>query len=60
MSANALDKALRIGRLVFSEATFTEFAEILYRQKLDKYFAEGERDEILTALSILFPYFIHY
>ncbi|MFO7826796.1 MAG: putative toxin-antitoxin system toxin component, PIN family [Cyclobacterium sp.] len=51
LSANVLDKALRSGKVFFSDATFTEFAEVLYRKKLDKYFSYGEREEILAALT---------
>ncbi|MGF1639034.1 MAG: putative toxin-antitoxin system toxin component, PIN family, partial [Cyclobacteriaceae bacterium] len=51
VNAEALKKALRIGKFVFSDVTFKEFAEVLYRKKLDKYFVEGEREEILSALT---------
>ncbi len=53
VSAQALDKTLRLGTLVFSDAPFSEFSEVLYRTKLDRYFAEGERDEIATSRSFL-------
>jgi len=36
VSAEALNKALRIGSLVFSNRTLSEFAEDLYREKLDR------------------------
>jgi uncharacterized protein len=52
VSAEALNRALRLGRLIFSDATFNEFAEVLYRKKLDKYFEESEREEILFALTL--------
>lgn len=47
-----MNRALRNGKVFFSDATFNEFAEVLYRQKLDKYFFEGEREEILAALTL--------
>ena len=51
VSAEALDKALNIGNLTFSDNTLTEFTEVLYRSKLDRYFTSGERDEILATLT---------
>ncbi|WP_114752542.1 putative toxin-antitoxin system toxin component, PIN family [Pleomorphovibrio marinus] len=58
VSAEALNRALRIGKLVFSDSTINEFAEVLYRKKLDRYFVEVEREEILTVLTFKSPLII--
>jgi len=37
VSAFALDKAFRVGKIVVSDATFLEFTQVLFRKKFDKY-----------------------
>ncbi|WP_373492981.1 putative toxin-antitoxin system toxin component, PIN family [Aquiflexum sp.] len=51
VSAEALNRALKRGSLVFSDRTLSEFAEVLYRAKLDRYFVEGEREKILNIIT---------
>jgi len=37
VNAKALDKAFRTGLLAFSDETFSELLDVLYRPKFDKY-----------------------
>jgi len=37
VSAFALDKAFRVGKIVVSDATFLKFTQVLFRKKFDKY-----------------------
>ena len=46
----AFDLAALQGRLLMSEATFAELAEVLRRPKFDKYLSERMRLEFLTSL----------
>ncbi|HEY9362304.1 MAG TPA: putative toxin-antitoxin system toxin component, PIN family, partial [Chitinophagaceae bacterium] len=49
----ALDKAIDLGSLAFSNGTFDELIEVLFRKKLDKYFANNnERWLILNKIKI--------
>ena len=49
----ALDKAIDLGSLAFSNRTFDELIEVLFRKKLDKYFANNnERWLILNKIKI--------
>jgi putative PIN family toxin of toxin-antitoxin system len=50
VSHQALDRALREGRLLISAATMTEMDEVIRRPKFDPYLFEEERIEFLTAL----------
>jgi putative PIN family toxin of toxin-antitoxin system len=47
-TSQALDKAIMLGNLVFSDATMNEFIEVLFRKKFDKYFLNNE--ERLNAI----------
>jgi putative PIN family toxin of toxin-antitoxin system len=47
----AVDKALGQGVLLFSEATMSELAEVLFREKLDRYVSREEREGFLRQLS---------
>ena len=46
----ALDKALDIGRIVFSKSTVDEFAEVMLRSKFDKYAPLPDRLDALNQL----------
>lgn len=48
VNALALDKAFRIGKVVISEATFTEFTEVIFREKFDLYLSWERRLEVLN------------
>src|SRR5271168_842791 len=47
----AVDKALDQGALLFSEATMNELADVLFRQKLDRYVSRAERESFLGQLA---------
>jgi len=47
----AVDKALGLGVLLFSEATMTELAGVLARPKLDRYVSLEERSVFLAQLA---------
>ena len=42
MTARAMDKAIILGKLTFSNATMNELVEVLFRKKFDKYFLNSE------------------
>lgn len=50
VSAQVFDKILQTGRIVLSEALFTEYTDVLYRKKLDKYLSEYKRQAILRRV----------
>ncbi|HEX5154027.1 MAG TPA: putative toxin-antitoxin system toxin component, PIN family [Parafilimonas sp.] len=41
-TAQALNKAIILGKLIFSDATMDELVEVLFRKKFDKYFLNNE------------------
>lgn len=47
----AVHKALNQGVLLFSEATMSELADVLFRQKLDRYVSREERQKFLGQLA---------
>lgn len=47
----AVDQALDQGVLLFSETTMSELAEVLFRQKLDRYVSREERQRFLRQLT---------
>ncbi|GAA4785195.1 hypothetical protein GCM10023231_11280 [Olivibacter ginsenosidimutans] len=47
VSARAFDHALQLGHLAISEPLLSEYTEVLYRKKLDKYLSEQKRKRIL-------------
>jgi|SRR5690625_432122 len=50
-SSRALDKAILLGKLIFSQSTADEFIEVLFRKKLDKYFVnDDERWESIECI----------
>src|ERR1035437_5566133 len=46
----AFNKVLRIGFFAFSEPTFSEFIEVLYRPKFDKYLSNERRSQIIDRI----------
>jgi putative PIN family toxin of toxin-antitoxin system len=46
----SVDKAIDEGVLLFSEATLSELADVLFRQKLDGYVSREERSRFLQQL----------
>src|ERR1700709_1155765 len=46
----ALEKAFQIGKVVVSIETFTEFNDVLFRRKFDKYFTGERRLQIIEKL----------
>jgi putative PIN family toxin of toxin-antitoxin system len=42
MTARAMDRAVILGKLAFSNATMDELVEVLFREKFDKYFLNNE------------------
>lgn len=51
-TARAIDHAITIGTLVFSNSTFDELIEVLFREKFDKYFEENERFAFLNKVEL--------
>ncbi len=49
-SAICFDRILRLGRIAMSDSILTEYTEVIYRKKLDKYLTQSKRIAILTAL----------
>ncbi|HEY8780418.1 MAG TPA: putative toxin-antitoxin system toxin component, PIN family [Mucilaginibacter sp.] len=53
INAKALDYAVNIGRIIVSEPVLSEFAEVIFRKKFDKYFlSDDERHEAIDFLAI--------
>jgi putative PIN family toxin of toxin-antitoxin system len=50
VSALALDKAFQVGEVVVSDATFSEFIQVLFRKKFDKYLTDERRLQALSKL----------
>ncbi|MEK6405802.1 MAG: putative toxin-antitoxin system toxin component, PIN family [Acidobacteriota bacterium] len=46
----ALLQALRLGEILLSQATLEELAEVLQREKFDRYVTPAQREEFLEAL----------
>ena len=56
-SALAFDKILKYGRIALSNIVLSEYAEVLYRSKFDKYLSEEKRQKVQALIkknSILF------
>lgn len=53
-NAQALRHAEFLGEVVFSNVTWNEFVNVLFRAKFDKYFTIEERKEIATRFMIRF------
>lgn len=49
ISRDAFDKALQIGQLLASEKTLNELADVLAREKFDKYVSLKERQEFYVS-----------
>ena len=53
VSRRALDKAILLGELAISKATFDELIEVIFRKKFDKYFPdENERWTVVNNLEL--------
>ena len=50
----ALRCALQSGEILVSSATFSELAEVLQREKFDRYLSHAEREEFLDAFGRLY------
>lgn len=53
-NADALKKALSLGKIVYSRATWTEFLEVLFRKKFDRYFTVAARRQIADRFIVHF------
>ncbi len=54
VSANALKKALVEGGMAYSEDTWREFLNVLFRPKFDRYFSIEDRQEIAVRFLQIF------
>lgn len=45
-NALAMKKAESLGTIVYSSATWSEFLDVLFRNRFDKYFTRGQRERI--------------
>ncbi len=50
VSHQAIEKASRLGSLLFSEETFIEFELVLFRKKFDRYLTQDERLSIIELI----------
>jgi putative PIN family toxin of toxin-antitoxin system len=50
INALALDKGFEIGEVVVSDATFSEFTQVLFRAKFDKYLTDERRLQVISKL----------
>lgn len=59
MTAGAMDRAVILGKLAFSNATMDEFVEVLFRKKFDKYFLNDEEKysviQTISLSAVFFP-----
>lgn len=46
----ALNKAFEIGKVIISEESFAEFAEVIFRKKFDKYLTTERRLQVIQKL----------
>lgn len=51
VTALAVDRALTLGRLLVSEATLEELADVLARPKFDRYVSRADRREFIHQLA---------
>ena len=53
INAQALNRAIEVGRIVISESVVSEFSEVIFRKKFDKYFlTDDERLEAIDQIEI--------
>jgi uncharacterized protein len=52
-NARAIKRAFTLGDVVYSNATWSEFLNVLFRTKFDKYFTIAEREELAEALMLV-------
>jgi putative PIN family toxin of toxin-antitoxin system len=53
-NALAIKKAELLGEVVYSNATWAEFLDVLFRSKFDKYFSVEERNQIAERFKLRF------
>jgi putative PIN family toxin of toxin-antitoxin system len=49
-NARALDEAFKVGEVIISEATFSEFSQVLFRKKFDRYLTNERRFQIINKI----------
>ncbi|MDR6803791.1 putative PIN family toxin of toxin-antitoxin system [Dyadobacter sp. BE34] len=49
-SAQVFDKILQVGNIALSEPLLSEYMNVIYRKKLDKYLSEEKRQAILRKI----------
>jgi putative PIN family toxin of toxin-antitoxin system len=54
----AVEKAINNGILCFTNETFAEFEQVLFRKKFDKYFTETERIQIIERLANIGEFYV--
>ena len=52
-NARAIKRAFTLGDVVYSNATWSEFLNVLFRTKFDKYFTIAEREELAEELLLI-------
>jgi putative PIN family toxin of toxin-antitoxin system len=55
-NAAAIKQALNLGIIVYSDPTWSEFLNVLFRTKFDKYFTIKEREELADKFLSLFQH----
>jgi putative PIN family toxin of toxin-antitoxin system len=50
VNALALDRALKTGKVIISAASFTEFTEVIFRKKFDKYLTDDRRLQVIQKI----------
>ncbi|MCF2504381.1 putative toxin-antitoxin system toxin component, PIN family [Dyadobacter sp. CY107] len=55
-NAAAIKRAFDLGIIVYSDSTWSEFLNVLFRTKFDKYFTIAEREELADKFLSLFLY----
>jgi len=53
-NASAIKKAETLGAIVYSDDTWNEFLNVLFRIKFDKYFTIGQREELAERFASRF------
>ena len=53
-NASAIKRAESLGEIVYSNATWSEFLNVLFRTKFDKYFSIEEREQISERFLLMF------
>jgi len=48
-NARAVKRAEALGKLVYSDATWSEFVDVLFRKKFDSFFTQEERKPLIAC-----------